>query len=123
MDRPQLYRDGFIAVAACAAVLLGSRALGVDGGVFAEPLPAAVGCIGTVAIELVLVRNPDRARRIWDQRVVQVGCTLGVVGGGALAAWVGAVWVVAVLVWGLVAYVALVGVVLVSGRNPLARIG
>ena len=42
-------------------------------------------------------------------------------GSGALAVSVGATWVAAVLVWGLLAYVALVGVVLVSGGNPLAR--
>ncbi len=123
MERRHLFRDGLLAAAACAILLGGSLHLGVDAGVFLEPLPAVVGCVGMVSLEVVLLRNAELTRRVWERPAVQLGSTLGVLVGGGLAAWLGAVWVVAVLVWGLLAYVGLVGVVLVRGRNPLARIG
>lgn len=123
MKRQRLARDGLLAVATCVSLLLGSLALGVDRVVFAEPLLAAVGCVGMVGIELSLLRRSDLTRRLWDRQAVRVGSVLGVLVGGGLAASLGAVWIVAVLVWGLVAYVALVGIILVWGRNPLARIG
>ena len=123
MKRRRLARDGLLAVATCVALLLGSLALGVDGDVFAEPLLAAVGCAGMVGIELSLLRRPDLTRRLWDRRAVRVGSALGVLAGAGVAASLGTVWIVAVLVWGLLAYVALVGIVLIWERNPLARIG
>ena len=121
MDRRQLSRDGLLATATCAVLLVGSVSFGVDSGVFVTPLHAAAGCVGMVGVEVVLLRNPDLTRRLWERRIVQGGGTLVVLGSGGLAVSIGATWVVAVLVWGLLAYVALVGVVLVSGGNPLAR--
>jgi hypothetical protein len=121
MERRQLYRDGLLATATCTVLLLGSRYLGVDTGVFAEPLPISVGCVGMVGLELLLLRNSDLTRRLWQRRLVRTGSVLGVLVGSGLAVSVGAVWVVAVLFWGLVAYVTLVGVVLVSEQNPLTR--
>jgi hypothetical protein len=120
MDRRQLYRDGLLATATCAALLVGSLSLGVDGSVFVTPFPAVAGCVGMVGVEVVLLRRPELTRRLWERRTVQGGSALVVLGSGGLAVSLGATWVVAVLVWGLLAYVALVGVVLVSGRNPLA---
>lgn len=120
MDRRQLYRDGLLATATCAALLVGSLSLGVDGGVFVTPSLVAAGCVGMVGVEVVLLRRPELTRRLWERRTVQGGSALVVLGSGGLAVSLGATWVVAVLVWGLLAYVALVGVVLVSGRNPLA---
>lgn len=122
MDRRQLLRDGLLAAATCGALLLGARALGVDGGAYLEPLPGVVGTAGMVGIELLLLRRPDLTRRLWERRAVRIGSALGVLVGAGLAASGGAVWIVAALVWGLVAYVALVGVVLASGENPLARL-
>jgi len=119
MDRRQLFRDGLLATAACAGLLVGSLSLGVDADIFAEPLLAVAGCAGMVSLELLLLRRPDLTRRLWERPAVRVGSTVGVFVGGGLAVWFGAAWVVAVLVWGLLAYLALAGVVLVSGQNPL----
>jgi hypothetical protein len=123
MGRRQLSRDGLLAAATCMTLLLGARSMGVGWAVFAKPLLAGVGCAGMVVIEVVLLRYPEQTRRLWERRVVRVTSVLGVLVGGAVAASVGAVWVVAVLVWGLVAYLGLVVIVAVSGRNPLARVG
>ena len=123
MARRRLYRDGGLAAATCVALLLGAAALGVDADAFVDPRLAVAGCVGMAGIEVGLLRNPDRTRRLWGRRRVRVASALGVVGGVGVTAWLGAVWVVAVVVWGLLAYLGLVGVVVVSGRNPLARFG
>jgi len=123
MEPRELYRDGALAAATCVGLLVGALSLGVDGGVFVAPLPAAAGCVGMAGVEVLMLRHPDLTRRLWARRRVRVGSALGVLCGGGVAVRTGAVWVVAVLVWGLLAYVGLVGVVLASGRNPLARLG
>jgi hypothetical protein len=123
MERRRLYRDGGLAAATCVALLLGAAALGVDADPFVDPRLAVVGCVGMAGIEVGLLRTPDLTRRVWERRRVRVGSALGVLVGVGAAAWLGAVWAVAVVVWGLLAYLGLVGVVLVSGRNPLARLG
>lgn len=122
MDRRQLRRDGALATATCAALLLGLLAAGVGGAVFADPRAAVVGCAGMVGVEVALLRRPDLTRRLWARPTVRAGSALGVLAGGGLAVWVGAAWVGAILVWGLAAYVALVVAVLALGRNPLARL-
>jgi hypothetical protein len=121
MERRQLARDGLLAAATCGALLLGAGFAGVDRSAFADPLLAGVGCVGMVAIEILLLRNPELTRRLWDRRSVRIGSALGVLVVGVLAVSTGAAWIVAAVAWGLGAYVALVCVVLVSGRNPLAR--
>ena len=118
-----LFRDGLLAAATCAALLLGARSVSVDAAILLNPSLAGVGCGGMACVEVVLLRYPERTRRLWERRVVRVTGTLGVLVGGAIAVSVGAVWVVAVLVWGLVAYLGLVAVVAASGRNPLSRVG
>ena len=123
MDRRQLVRDGLLATATGVALLLGSLALGVGRDALTDPIIAGVGCAGMAGIEVLLLRNPDLTRRLWARRAVRVASALGVLVGGGFAVWVGAAWVGSLLVWGLAAYVALVGAVLVSGRNPLARFG
>ena len=123
MERRRLYRDGGLAAATCVALLFGAAALGVGADPFVDPRLAVVGCVGMAGIEVGLLRAPGLTRRLWERRRVRTGCTLGVLVGAGAAAWLGAVWAVAVVVWGLLAYLGLVGVVLVSGRNPLARLG
>ncbi|MBB6646062.1 hypothetical protein [Halobellus ruber] len=122
MDRRQLARDGLLAAATCGALLLGAGFAGVDRRAFADPLLVGVGCVGMVGIEILLLRNPELTRRLWNRRSVRIGSALGVLVAGWLAASTGAARVVAAVAWGLVAYVGLVGVVLVAGRNPLARL-
>lgn len=75
-----------------------------------------------VAIELVLLRVPDLTRRLWERPAVQAVAAAGTLSVGVIAVSAGAAWVAAVLVWGLVAYVALVGVVVALGSNPLDRL-
>jgi hypothetical protein len=122
MERRRLYRDGALAAGTCVGLLLGWAALGLDAGALATPRSAAVGCVGMVALEVVLLRRPALTRRLWERPAVRAGSVLGVLAGGGLAAWLGAVWVGAVLIWGLAAYVLLVGAVAALGRNPLTQL-
>lgn len=122
MGRRQLYRDGLLATAACLSLLLGVSVYNIDTRVLVDPLLAGAGCVGMVAIEVLLLRVPDLTQRLWERPTVQVTSTLGVSVGGGLAIAVGVTWVVAVFIWGLLAYLALVGVVVLTGRNPLGRL-
>lgn len=122
MERPQLYRDGLLAAAVCVATVLWSLRSGVGADALVAPRLAAVGIVGMVTIELVLLRFPDLTRRLWERPAVQAVAAAGTLSVGVVAVSTGAVWAVAVLVWGLVAYLALVGVVVALGSNPLARV-
>ena len=122
MERRQQYRDGLLAVAACLTLLGGVSVYNVDERILVDPLLVSAGCVGMVAIEVLLLRVPDLTRRLWEQPAVRVVSTLGVLLAGGLATVAGATWVVSVVVWGLLAYVVLVGVVIVTGQNPLDRL-
>jgi len=121
MERRSVYRDGLLAAVVCVATVVWALRSGVGAGALVDPGPAAVGIVGTVALELVLLRSPDLTRRLWERPGVQAVATVGTVGVGVVAVSTGAVWAAAVLVWGLVAYLALVGVVVGVGSNPLGR--
>lgn len=119
MERHHLYRDGVLAVATCTVLVAVSLRSGVGRDALVEPLPAAVGCVGMVVLEVGLLRVPDLTRRVWERPAVQAGSVLGVVLVGWVAASTGAAWLLGAFVWGLFAYVGLVGIVLALGRNPL----
>lgn len=121
MDRRRLVRDAFLAAAACA-VLVGISLRTGAGGALRGPTSAAAGCVGMVIVEVGLLRIPELTRRVWERPAVQAVSVVGVVVAGWLAVSGGAAWVLAVLAWGLAAYVALAAVVVLSGRNPLVRI-
>lgn len=121
MERWRLYRDALLATAVCAATILWLLRSSA-GGTLLDPRSAAVGGVGMVAIELVLLRVPHLTRRLWERPAVQAVAAAGTLAVGVIAVSAGAVWVAAVLVWGLVAYVALVGVVVALGSNPLDRL-
>lgn len=122
MERRHLYRDSLLATAASLTLLLGVSVYNIDSRILVDPLLVSAGCVGMVGIEVLLLRVPDLTQRLWERSAVRVASTLGVLVGGGLAMVVGVTWVVAVLVWGLLAYVALVGVVVLTGRNPLDRL-
>ena len=84
------------------------------------PLPALAGVVGSLTLELLLLRYPARARALWERPTIQAAGVLATLATG-LIAWWAAPWLLGVLVWGLLAYLALLGVVVVSGKNPLAR--
>jgi hypothetical protein len=122
MDRRSLCRDGLLAAAVCVVTVLWALRSGVGAGALVDPRPAAVGVVGTVALELVLLRFPDLTRRLWRRPAVRAAAAIGTFGVGVVAVSAGAAWVAAVLVWGLVAYLVLVGVVVGLGSNPLGRL-
>lgn len=122
MEQRHLYRDSLLATAASLTLLLGVSVYNIDSRILVDPLLVSAGCVGMVGIEVLLLRVPDLTQRLWERSAVRVASTLGVLVGGGLAMVVGVTWVVAVLVWGLLAYVALVGVVVLTGRNPLDRL-
>lgn len=122
MKRWPLYRDGLLAAAVCVATVLWSLRSGIGGDALLHPYPAVGGILGMVALELVLLRFSDVTRLVWERPAVQTLAVTSTLGVGVVAVSMGFTWVVAVLVWGLVAYIALVGVVVALGRNPLGRL-
>ena len=122
MDRWPLYRDGLLAAAVCVATVLWSIRSGVGGDTLLHPYPAIGGVVGMVGLELVLLRFPEVTQRVWERPVVQALAVTGTLCVGVAAVSIEATWIAAVIVWGLVAYLALVGVVVALGRNPLGRL-
>lgn len=119
--RSERRRDGALAVLALG-LLVGTLAL--DGRIdsLLDPRAAVPGVLGSLALEALLLRYPRVSRALWERRPVRaVGVALTVGGGVALLVVAGP-WPAATLSWGLVAYLALLGVVLARGRNPLARL-
>jgi amino acid permease len=115
--RPR-HRDGLLAALALAATL---ALLIRTGASLLAPLPAVVGVLGSLALEAVFLRYPDRTRALWERSVVQVASLLFVVGVSVLAS-TSAVWLLGALVWGLVAYLVLLGFVLAGAGNPVGRL-
>ncbi|WP_277555338.1 hypothetical protein [Halobaculum limi] len=119
------HRDAVLAAGATVALLVATRLLGLTFWSFGTRpalVAAAVGVAGAVALELVMARNPGRARRLWADRRVRWGGTLLVAVGGPLAAAVGgralAPLVLACLLGGLFAYFLLLTGVLSGVLAP-----
>jgi hypothetical protein len=115
--RPR-HRDGLLAALVLAATLALSIRTGAS---LLAPLPAVAGVLGSLALEAVFLRYPDRTRALWERSVVQVASLLFVVGVSVLAS-TSAVWLLGALVWGLVAYLVLLGFVLAGAGNPVGRL-
>jgi hypothetical protein len=115
--RPR-HRDGLLAALVLAATLALSIRTGAS---LLAPLPAVAGVLGSLALEAVFLRYPDRTRALWERSVVQVASLLFVVGVSVLAS-TSAVWLLGALVWGLVAYLVLLGFVLAGAENPVGRL-
>jgi hypothetical protein len=115
--RPR-HRDGLLAALVLAATLALSIRTGAS---LLAPLPAVAGVLGSLALEAVFLRYPDLTRALWERSVVQVASLLFVVGVSVLAS-TSAVWLLGALVWGLVAYLVLLGLVLAGAENPVGRL-
>jgi hypothetical protein len=113
----ELVRDGLLA-------LLLVVALAVCVGWFAVPVtptPIVVGVVGTLLLELLLATRAETVRRYWQKPAVQVGA-VAVLSVGLWFGWQafgGRVLVVALA--GLVAYLLLVGAVLVGIVPPTSE--
>ena len=114
-------RDGLLAVGALAVLLV---AVGLAGArdVLTDPTAGFVGVVGSLLLEAVFLRYPERTRDLWDRPLVQAVAFALVAGVGIAAMQSGLGWVLAALVWGLLTYLLLLVVVVVRGKNPLAGI-
>lgn len=112
--------DALLALATLTLLTAISIATGTTSRL-AEPVPAVTGVGGMLLLELLLVRFRQTTRRLWAQRqvrIVAVGCVLlGASGAVAL----GAAVVIAVLAWGLLGYLALLGGVVARERTVANR--
>ncbi len=122
LARRRLFRDGLLAAATGICLLIGVSVSGVQTETLVDPWVMTAGCGGMVGIELVLLRVPDLTRRLWERPSIRLASTLSVVSGGGIALSLGATWAVGVVGWGLMAYLLLTVVVLLTSENPLARL-
>ena len=88
-----------------------------------SPRPAVAGVIGALAIEVVCLRNPDRTQAVWGRRSIRVGSVSAVLAVGGIGIVDGAVWVLTMLLWGLFTYFVLAIATVMTGNNPLVRLG
>ncbi|MFC4356700.1 hypothetical protein ACFO0N_01920 [Halobium salinum] len=108
MDRR--LRDAALAATVAAGLLAAALALGVEPTELLDPVAAAVGVAGALALELPFLLFPERAHRLWYRPVVQVGAAaLALVGGVALLVAAGT-WVVTAVLAGLCTYFVLLAV-------------
>lgn len=114
-------RDGLLALVTCTLLIAISIRVGRTEPLL-NPMAAVVGTIGSLALELWLLQHPERTRAIWARPGVQATGIALVLAMGVVAWWL-APWVLGVLVWGLLAYLALLVVVVATDENPLARVG
>lgn len=114
-------RDGLLAVGALAVLLVAVGLAGARDGL-TDPTAGLVGVVGSLLLEVVFLRHPERTRDLWDRPLVQAVAFALVAGVGIVAMQSGLGWVLAALVWGLLTYLLLLVVVVVRGKNPLAGI-
>ena len=112
------HRDGLLAAGGLVVLLAGAAAVDALGTVL-DPLAAVAGVAGAVLLEVAFLRYPERLLGLWGRRGVPTAGLLTVLAVGAVAVQV-APGVLGALVWGLAAYLALLGCVLAGFGNPLA---
>jgi hypothetical protein len=108
-------RDALLALVTLTPLLAISLATG-PAARLGEPRPAVVGVVGTLLVELVLRRSKRASQALWSRRCVRVagvGAVLFVAGAATAS---GKTFVVTALVWGLLAYLVLLGGV-VAGEH------
>jgi hypothetical protein len=123
------YRDGLLAIITGGA-LIGTVAIfntELDTNIeLAKTIftvrPAAIGIFGMVAIELMCLYDSDRTQTIWNRRSIQFSSIMTVVTVSGLTLMSNIHWVFAALLWGLLAYLVLLIVVIITGENPLSRL-
>lgn len=101
-------RDGLLALVTLTPILAISFATGTATRL-AEPLPAVVGVVGTLLVELLLLRFEVPVRSLWSRPPVRVGAVGAVLLVAGMATVSGGAVVVTALAWGLLAYLALLG--------------
>jgi hypothetical protein len=112
-------RDGLLAVAALAVLLAVAVLAGAVDAV-TDPTAALGGVVGSLLLEVVFLRYPERTHELWDRPLVQVVAFALVAGVGLLAIQSGLGWLLTALAWGLLTYLLLLAVVVGLGKNPLA---
>jgi hypothetical protein len=125
-----IYRDSLLAILTTVVLLSGGilffsewRIGGVIQILLVSPRPAVAGVIGALAIEVVCLRNPDRTQAVWGRRSIRVGSVSAVLAVGGIGIVDGAVWVLTMLLWGLFTYFVLAIATVMTGNNPLVRLG
>jgi hypothetical protein len=112
-------RDAASATAALLGLLGVALALDVPAGALLDPVPAALGVAGALALELPFYLVPERADRCWDRPGVRAGAAVGVVvAGGGFAVLFGP-RTMALLLAGLLTYFVLLALT-VAGILPSA---
>ncbi|MEF8840577.1 MAG: hypothetical protein V5A62_02970 [Haloarculaceae archaeon] len=123
MDDPPVgpVRDGLLALVALGALLDALRRRGAL-RTLRSTGTALVGTTGVVGIEALMLRYPERTRDLWERPAVRILGLLGtVLGGRALTRGRGG-RATAAFCWGLLAYLVLLGSILVGRENPVARL-
>ena len=111
-------RDGLFALVGLAVLLwIGLATSGA--AAFLDPATALAGVLVAALVEAWFLRSPERALALWDRRGVPA-VALCVLLAGAVLAVRSATWVIPVLAWGLVGYLALLACLLAGLGNPLA---
>ena len=113
-------RDGLFAVVALGFLLDGLRRRGRL-CTLGSPMAGVTGVLGALAIEVLMLRHPERTRAAWERPSVRATGLLGTVALGRSLMRGRAPRGAAALCWGLVAYLFLLGTVLAGRQNPLAR--
>jgi uncharacterized membrane protein YoaK (UPF0700 family) len=114
------HRDGLLAVAGlCVLVAIASETGSASR--LLDPRVAVVGVAGGLLVEVVFLRYPERALALWDRRGVPVLALAALLAVAVVAVRL-AGWLVPVLVWGLLCYLALLACVLAGLGNPVATL-
>lgn len=116
--KPALRRDGVLAAGALGT-LVGLAVITVGFEVFLRPFPVLIGFVGALLLEALFLRYPERTRALWERPSIQASGVMLVITVGFVTIWSGLDWVVAVLAWGLVAYLGLLSVIAVGYENPV----
>jgi hypothetical protein len=112
------YRDGLLALGGLLGLAGMSMAtVGVDR--LFDPIGVGAGIAVAVVVEAVFLRYPSRALGLWERRGVPILGFCTVLAAGVVAVRT-APWLLAVPVWGLIAYLGLLCCVLLGVGNPVS---
>ncbi|WP_255149840.1 hypothetical protein [Halorarius halobius] len=114
-------RDGLLAVCALGLLVVVAALAGAIGSLV-DWQAAVVGVVGSLLLEALFLRYPDRSRELWERRPIQAAAFALIAGLGIAAMRSGLGWILAALAWGLVAYLLVLGVVVAGYPNPVARL-
>jgi hypothetical protein len=106
-------RDAGLAVAVLAPLLV----LGVVADAPLDPVAAAVGVAGCLALEWLLVRRREVVRAVWERRSVRVAAVVLFVVAAAVGVRLVGTRALTALAAGLVAYLTVLGAVALAERQ------